>query len=189
MLDFTQEPGEKVLIAVRKHPLVLVGALIPYAILDYLPYLLPRVGEYIAHANPTAVFDFAELLSFDNPWTRFIVGIYWLFVWMGAFGALTDHYLDHWIVTTKRILDVEQETFWRRQVSSLSLTSVEDVDVKVYGFFNTLFNFGTIIVESAGAEIGKTQMSGVTNPSHIRDLILKEAHEARVGEYNAPVGK
>ncbi len=166
--------GEKVILRLRKHWLVLVGRLIPFAILDYLPYLLPGLGVYIMRANPTSVIDYATLFSFENPWVSFIVGIYWLFVWMGAFGVFTNHYLDQWIVTSERVIDIDQESFWNRKVDSLFLHRIQNVETGVYGFFNTLFGFGTVSIESAGAEMDRIHMTGLSNPEQVRDTILRE---------------
>jgi membrane protein YdbS with pleckstrin-like domain len=172
--------GERVVLKLGKHPLVLVGNLIPFAVLDYLPYLLPQLGEYISRVNPSSTVDMASSLSFENPWVRFIVGIYWLFVWMGAFGVFTDYYLDKWIVTTERIIDINQKSFWSREVSSLFLHRVQNVETDISGFFNTIFGFGTVSVESAGAEVNRIRMTGLARPEHVRDVILREAarHES-----------
>lgn len=173
-------PGEHVVLKLRKHILILIGSLVPFAVLDYLPYLLPGLGQFLERNNPEAVIDFAQMLSFDNPWMSFIVGIYWLFVWMGAFGVFTNHYLDTWIVTSERIIDVNQQSFWNREVASLFLHRVQNVETDVHGFFHTLFGFGTVSVESAGAELNRIKMTGLAHPEHVRDTILREMarHEA-----------
>lgn len=166
--------GEHVVINVRKHPLILVGRLVPIAILDYLPYLLPGVGAYLMTMSPESVIDFALLFSFENPWFQFIVGIYWLFLWMAAFGVFTNHYLDQWVVTNERIIEIDQKGFWNRSVSSLFLNRVQNVETDLEGFFNTIFGFGTVSVESAGAEVNRIKMHGLGNPEHVRDVILRE---------------
>jgi hypothetical protein len=166
--------GERVILRVGKHPLILVGSLIPYAILDYLPYLIPQFGRYLENANPGALVDYVETLSFDNPWVRFIVGVYWLFVWMGAFGVFTDYFLDKWIVTSERVIEINQRNFWSRQVDSLFLHKVQNVRTDVSGFFHTIFGFGRVSVESAGAEVNRICMRGLGNPEHVRDVILRE---------------
>lgn len=166
--------NERVILKLRKHPLILVGTLIPYALLDYLPYLLPGLGKALENMNPGVALDYAETLSFDNPWVRFLVGVYWLFVWMGAYGAFMNHYLDQWIVTSERIIDIDQENFWSRTVKSTFLHRIQNVEVETHGFFHTLFGFGTVSVETAGAEVNRILMRGLGNPEHVRDTILRE---------------
>lgn len=174
MEHFQLHAGEHVVLKVRRHPLILIGQLVPIIILDYLPYLLPGIGAYLMAANPSSVIDFALLFSFENPWMTFIVGIYWLFLWMFTFGAFTDYYLDQWVVTNERIIEVDQKSFFHRTVSSLFLHRVQNVETDVEGFFNTLFGFGRVSVESAGAEVNRIKMSGLGNPEHVRDVILRE---------------
>jgi membrane protein YdbS with pleckstrin-like domain len=180
--------GERVILKLGKHPLVLVGKLIPYAFLDYLPYLLPTLGAWLSRTNPSTVVDFAATLSFENPWVRFIVGIYWLFVWMGAFGVFTDYFLDKWVVTSERIIDINQKSFWSREVGSLFLHRVQNVETDVSGFFNTVFGFGTVSVESAGAEVNRIRMTGLARPEYVRDVILKEVNRHETERPVARVG-
>lgn len=184
-LETSMHTGEHVIMTVRRHPLILVGKLIPFLILDYLPYLLPELGKMLDAAGSTGVTGWAELFSFDNPWVAFIVGLYWLFVWMGAFSVFVNHWLDQWIITNERIIDINQLDFWQREVSSLLLARVQNVETDISGFFHTLFGFGKVSVETGGAEVGRVQMSGLERPREIRDLILKEVakiqHEHKIG--------
>lgn len=188
MVDLKLQPGERVLISIRKHPLIVVGQLIPFAILDYLPYLLPSFAAHIQSMNPDTPMLFLSGLSFGNPWFDFIVGIYWLFVWMGAFGVFTNYFLDQWIVTNERIIDINQVGFWNREISSLFLSRIQNVETEIDGFFHTLFGFGTVSVESAGAEVGRFQMKGLSKPNYVRDFILKEIAKFH-GEHTAPPKK
>jgi membrane protein YdbS with pleckstrin-like domain len=184
MIETGMHPGEHIILTVRKHPLLLVGQLLPFIILDYIPYFLPELGKFLEAAAQAPTADWSYLLSFDNPVVAFMVGIYWLFVWMGAFGVFVNHYLDQWIVTNERIIDINQRGFWSRDVSSLLLVRVQDVETEVHGFFNTLFGFGTLSVETGGAEVGRFRMTGLPNPKHIRDRILAEAAKLH-NEYTA----
>lgn len=181
MLEFKMHPGEHVILSLRKHPLILVGKLIPFIILDYLPYLLPKLGGYLDAIGGNPAFSYVSLFSFGSPWFDFAVGVYWLFVWMGAFSVFTNHFLDQWVVTNERIIDIDQKDFWSREVSSLFLERVQNVETDVQGFFHTLFGFGTLTVESAGAEIGKVRMRGLPSPGHVRDVILQEVAKRQAG--------
>lgn len=188
MVDLKLQAGEHILVSLRKHPLIVVGQLIPFAILDYLPYLVPKFAEYVQSMNPNTAIPYLSGITFGNPWFDFIVGIYWLFVWMGAFGVFTNYFLDQWIVTNERIIDINQIDFWNREISSLFLSRIQNVETEIDGFFHTLFGFGTVSVESAGAEIGRVKMRGLARPNYVRDLILKEIAKFH-GEHTAPPKK
>jgi uncharacterized membrane protein YdbT with pleckstrin-like domain len=184
MVDLQLHPHEHVLISLRKHPLICVGQLIPFIILDYIPHLIPKLGIFLQSYSPGTPIPYLESLMFGNPWFDFVVGIYWLFVWMGAFGVFTNYYLDQWIVTNERIIDINQKDFWNREISSLFLSRIQNVETEVQGFFNTIFGFGTVSVESAGAEVNRVRMNGLARPNHVRDLILGEL--AKIQRKEAP---
>lgn len=192
MLEVKLHSGEHVILSLRKHPLILLGSLLPFIVLDYIPYLLPKAAAFVASSAGAAMpLDLASALSFGNPWFDFIVGIYWLFVWMGMFGVFTDYFLDQWIVTNERVIDINQKSFWRREVTSLFLNRVQNVESDVGGVFHTLFGFGTVTVESAGAEEHKIRMPGLPGPGHVRDVILQEIakrHGAGVAPSDAKQG-
>lgn len=158
------EQGEHVILAARKHWLVYVGGALPYAIIALLPL---AVLEFLA----ATAFPWAALIDLGHPLMRFGLGAWWLFVWLAAFSTFMHYFLDIWIVTNKRIIDVEQYDFFRREVTSIFLDRVEDATIDVTGFFHTLFGFGVITVQSAGAAERLT-LPGVPNPAHIRNAIM-----------------
>lgn len=178
MAEFTLEPEEQIMASVRKHPLIIIGKLIPFLVLAFIPNLIPALLNAIA-ANTSAgpLAGVTAMLSGDNPWVHFIVGIYLLFVWMGAFSVFTDYYLDQWIITTHRIIRIEQIGFWDREVSSLHMNRVQDVMTDVRGLFAELFGYGTISVETAGDDAARFRMNGIRNARALRDLIMKEVTE------------
>lgn len=187
MLETSLHQNEHVIMTVRKHPLVLIGNLLPFALLDYLPYLLPALGRMLDSASAGgSLIAWEATLSFTNPWVAFVVGIYWLFVWMGAFGVFVNHFLDQWVITNERIIDINQEHFWSRSVSSMLLARVQNVETDISGLFHTLFGFGTVSVETGGAEVGRVKMGGLAHPKRIRDRILEEV--ARIHKESAKQG-
>ena len=174
MEEFELEPGEQITMAVRKHWLVFVAELVPYALLAIVPLLIPAAIGYLAGSNPS----FAEMavgnLSIGNPWVRLFLGLWWLLMWTGAFNTFTRYFLDQWVITTMRIVDIHQFGFFRRHVSSFLLNHVQDVTTDVNGFFQTLVGFGTLRVETAGDESKHFVMSGIPEPEKLRDLIMRE---------------
>lgn len=176
MAEFNYESGEHLIVAVRKHPLIFIGNLIPFAILAALPTLLPELISFVQSSGSPAG-TWLDALSLNNPWMRFIVGIYWLFVWMGAFSTFTDFYLDQWVVTNHRVIRIDQSGFFDRQVGTVHLNRVQDVQSDVRGLFGELFGFGTLSVETAGDDAGRFRIRGIANVRSLRDLIMKEVTE------------
>jgi hypothetical protein len=180
MEEFELEPGEQIVRSVRRHWLIFVARLLPYAILAAAPLLIPALVARAGDLLP----GLAEGTS--GPLWAFSVGMWWLFLWVGAFNTFVRYYLDQWVVTTVRIVDIHQYAFFRRRVSSFLLARVQDVTTSVDGFLPTLVGFGTLNVETAGrTEVFR--MDGVPHPTGLRDLIMRQiaalhgAHGDRAG--------
>ncbi len=177
MKEFELEAGERVLQEVRKHWFIFALQLLPFAILVLLPLALPNLFGMYEVLKPFSALDFTGSEA------RLFLGAWWLLVWIGAFNRFTDYYLDAWILTNMRIVDINQKGFFRRQVSSLLLNRVQDVTVATEGILVSLFDIGDIHVQSAGTT-ERFKMRGIPHPGSLRDTILKyvpnnpAAHEA-----------
>jgi hypothetical protein len=64
--------------------------------------------------------------------------------------GFVDYYLDIYIVTNLRIIDVRQDGFFRRQISELHLHQIQDVNASVNNFWGTFFHFGDVEIQTAG---------------------------------------
>lgn len=156
----------------RKHWLLFVMGLLPYAILAVLPLALPNLLSLI----PKAALYAAEHNYLDSRFVHMTFGIWLLFVWTGAWGSFTRYYLNVWVLTSERIVDVEQRRFFSREVSSVLLNRVQDVTTNVTGVLASFLGIGSIKVQSAGAK-NEFRMVGIPNPEEMRDLILKYVPE------------
>lgn len=174
MEEFTLEPGESITLAVRKHWFVFTLELLPYFILALVPLFVLSFASGLIAANPSFASGVTGDLSLSNPLLRLALGLYWLVLWTGTFNTFTRYYLDQWVITTTRIVDIHQYGFFDRHVSSFLLGHVQDVTTDVNGLFPTLFGYGTLRVETAGDASQHFLMGGIPNPEGIRDLILRE---------------
>ena len=150
MREFNLEPGEEVLKEVRKHWFIFLIELLPYAIMFLLPFAAPRALE---------LFDqpFLTTIPWSDPLTHLILGAYWLIMWCGGFKCFTDYYLDAWVITNHRIVDINQRGFFNRSVSSLLLNRVQDVTVHAEGIlvFRTPQNSVTSCLSTSAPKNGQ----------------------------------
>lgn len=167
MPEFELEPGEKVILTARKHWFIFAAGLLPYAILAVLPFTLPRVLSVFAASTPLAV-----TVSYSQPLFNAALGVWLLVVWTAAWGSFTRYYLNLWVLTNQRIVDITQRSYFSRKVSSLMLSRVQDVTTNVSGVLESLLGIGGITVQSAGA-VDEFHMRGIPEPEHMRDLILR----------------
>lgn len=173
MEEFELEPGEQIMRSVRKHWLVFLGMLLPYLFLALIPLIIPGILSTASHMYP-AFTNMLAGLTLQTPMVRLILGIWWLILWIGAFNAFTSYFLNVWVITSQRIVKIQQFGFFDRKVSSFLLVRVQDVTTSVDGIFADLFGFGTVQVETAGTASHQFVMDGVANPVGMRDLIMRE---------------
>ncbi len=165
-----QIEGEKVLFFTRRHPLSFLGmAAIAIGML-----ILPIAGIFIFDISGFVIGDFGNKLMFG------IIGSYILFV-MGFFlVAWINYYYDVVIITDDRLVEISQEALFNRKVSEANLADVEDVNAEVKGVLNTLFHFGTVIVQTAGTA-KNFEFLYLPNPYRISKMI-SDLHQKSVEE-------
>lgn len=173
MEEFELEPGEIVVRSIRKHWFVFFLMLLPYIFLALVPLILPSVFAWATRAFPAYVNLF-QGLSLTHPFVRLGLGLWWLILWIGAFNAFTSYFLNVWIITSQRIVEIRQEGFFNRKVSSFLLVRVQDVTTNVDGFFADVLGYGCVQVETAGTASNKFAMDGVKDPVGMRDVIMRE---------------
>ena len=176
MEEFELEPGEHIIIQVRQHPFVLFLRILPLILLSIAPFILePIVSAFVAKGAPAA----SELSS----GYRFFLGIWWLLIWMTLFHIITKYFLTVWIITSHRIVDIDQLGYFKRRVSSFLLVRVQDVTTNVHGLLATLIGYGDINVETAGSN-ERFCMAGIRSPEYIRDIIMTEVAKLHQSEHD-----
>ena len=154
----------------RKHLLTLS----PYA-LQLLGFSLLPVFIYILVVPKV----FPAFLGFPYQNVYLLVSlIYFGFLWIIAFIIWTDYYLDIWIVTDQRLLDIEQKGFFNRVVSELDLKKIQDITSNVSGIIPTMFGYGNIQIQTA-AEEKKFELKSIAHPVTARRKIIELYKKAR----------
>jgi len=134
------EANESIVLEVRRHWYVIAvkGAL--FTLLIPLPFL--ALGNVQVFASAPSAAGQAGLFIF--------VGAAWLLLlWIAFFISWTNYYLDVWLITTKRVMSIEQTGLFRRTVSAFRRERIQDVTVSVNGIMAHLFNFGDVSVQTA----------------------------------------
>src|SRR3989344_150427 len=104
----TLSDNEKVLAVVHKHWFVMVGPIITFAALIFAPIIVIIILPFI-----TKGFDqmLVEVL------TDFSLSLYIMILLLFMFLIWMDFYLDMWIITSKRIIDIEQRGLFFREIA------------------------------------------------------------------------
>jgi hypothetical protein len=113
-----QGEGEEIIKIIHPSFFVLIIKISGFLVLN----LLPMVFFYVI------LLVFPGLLTGDLTWPLIILGvsIYYLFMWELFFLSFINYFLDVWIVTNHRIIDMEQNGLFARTVSEEKIEMVQD---------------------------------------------------------------
>jgi len=152
---------EKILFVVRHHWAGFLGTLGLFIAMAAFPLLLVFVAKLIFSS---------QLPQYMSILVTATSG-YYLFLVTFLFGAWINYYYDIVFITTERILNVNQKGLLARDVSELSLQQVQDVSTQMHGILRSFFNYGTLIVETAGEGTSDVQMAhGLQGYFSVEDL-------------------
>ena len=155
-------PHEKVVLVLRRHWLIFVAKLSLNVVLLLVPLPLLWFGQnYFAGllVNP---FIFAVVVIF--------LTIYYLAIWLVFYMTFIDLYLDVWIITNKRIINIEQFGLFSRSEAEHQLSVIQDVSTEVHGIFATIFNYGDLLIQTAG-EARKVTFKQIPEPYFAKKMI------------------
>lgn len=155
------QKDEQYLYTFRRHPIVLLPAIIillvfaalPFFIIPYIPanIILPIAGD------PANLFTFLYIA--------------WLtLLWLALSIVFIDHWLDMWIITDKRLLDFEQLGLFNRETAVLRIEQIQDISIEVKGVIPTFLNYGDIHVQTAGAN-KEFVLHNINNPINAKKIL------------------
>jgi len=95
-----------------------------------------------------------------------------LALWIFSFMVWIDYYFDVWIITSERIVNIEQQGLFSRRSSELRFSKIQDVTTEVKGFLGTVLNYGDVLIQTAGTE-DEFLFRTVSDPYRIKDVIME----------------
>lgn len=165
---------EEVALVLRKHPFVLLWI----GLKGFLMLILPPILYLFFLIFSPNVLEFSDG-SLVPHLAVLGVSLYYLFLWLFLYIHWLEFYLDVWVVTNERVINVDQRRLFSRRISEVRLVQVQDVTTVVEGFFHTFLKFGDIDLQTA-AEQGKFTFKNIPNPDSVREVIVKlmEKHQS-----------
>ena len=161
---------EPLFIFVRTHPLSFLPYAIICLIMDALAITMILGTLSIRSDLKPLEFNIALAAS----------GIFALFVIVFSLIAFIDFYFDIQIVTDRRIIDVNQNRLFSRELAELNLEDVEDVSIQISGTMPTLFNYGDVIIQTAGERMN-FHFQHVPRPREIASIISDLSEQVKRG--------
>lgn len=175
------EAGERVLTTVRKHWFVIVFELAGIGLVMLLPIFL-----LISTAFVPEIPLFESLLYGQAPLIVYGLCAWLLCTLIIGFTIWTHYYLDLWVITDRRVIVIDQVAFFNRKISSFRLERLQDIKVTINGLIHTLFNFGTVRAQTAGANESNFMSHNMPDPRAVQSII-QSAMDARLQTLNGNV--
>lgn len=156
-----QEPGETVLLLLRRHAVTNVWWIITALVLSLIPLII-LYGRFLP-----PVLDPTQL---PPRYILLIILSYYLFI----FGFILINFIDWFfnvdLITNKRLVNMDFINLLLFKSSETNYSKIEDVSYHVSGLLEVTFNYGDVSFQTAGTE-ENFDLQDVPNPAGIHDLI------------------
>jgi hypothetical protein len=151
-LNYELNEDEKLIALIRKHwitlTLPLAKAIVAIAVIAIL-------------AKKLFEFEYGKEIVFVWIIASILYAVHEIIIW----------HLDCYIITNKRIIDIDQKSIFQRIVAEAGLENIQEVIYLTKGPLETILSYGTVNVKtsSSGSMIG---MEHIPNPVEVKDMIM-----------------
>ncbi len=176
LMEFDE--NEELVSEIRKHPfglavIYIVGTLVSFALLGATIALIT-----ISRGDP---LDTGYNLSNAQPIILLLGGLLILFAVVATAISAYLYTSDVVLVTSEKLSQFLHKSIFDRKISQLSIGDVQDVTVSQIGLFSRLFNYGTLVIETAGEQQNYT-FAYTPNPyEKAKDIV--GAHEENLKKF------
>lgn len=156
-----QDPGERILLLLRAHQITNLPWIFLSIFVFFVPFIVARLAPYIG-------------INLDlMPQSYLIAGliINYLLVLIIVFEGFLEWYFNATIITNEKVIDIEFAQLLYKAVDLAPLGKIEETDSVIAGIIGTIFNFGNVKVQTAGATVA-IEMHNIPRPALVADMIL-----------------
>ncbi len=159
-MPFKTRENEEIKMVIRRHWFVVINLFAFGALMAVLPPFVYFIMTNYIHIKE---------LSFSY----FVIGssIYYMFVINMLYIGWLDYYLDAAIITSDRIVDIDQEGLFNRTVSEVHYSRVQDSTASTKGIVQNVLNFGDVHIQTAGAS-REFNLEKIPQPYKVAKLII-----------------
>ncbi len=162
------QPNEEVTQRVFYKSFVMV---LPIMLASVVVGAVSLFGMSYGAANPQIVID-ENLPTISGSTVAFVSFMALILIGLLTFGALWIWRNNRILVTNEHIVDIDQNTLFHRSVATLTLSRIQDVSAEVDGPAQTLLQYGTVVVQTAGQK-ENFRFDYITNPYEAEQYILR----------------
>ncbi len=160
-----QKDGEQVLLMLRRHWITFLAPLS----LTLVIFIVPLLAWLFFFPQLNLVTLSTETLLLGAAIWTFLAFIFGLINFL-------DWYLDIYLVTNMRVIDITQNGLFHRKVGETTLDHVQDVIYDINGIIPTIFNYGDVKIHTAGPS-GDIDFEQVHAPQEVQRYLLKEVDD------------
>jgi hypothetical protein len=153
-----QHENETILLLLRRHFVTNLPWIAVSLILAVIPAIFPLIENLFPFPLPS-VSTLVLLLVF-----------YYLVLFGFILLNFTLWYFQAGLITNLRCLDVDLSGILYRQISDAKNENIEDVTYTQVGFIRSLFNYGNVLVQTAGAE-ENIEYDRIPKPAKVSEII------------------
>ncbi len=150
-----QDPDEKVILLLRKHPITNVGWILVAFFLIIIPAFFP-------------ILPFFEQLPGGLQIVSYL--IWYLITSAFVFENFLSWYFHVNIITDERIIEVDFIHLVYREITDANIDQIQDVTVEIGSALRTVFNYGDILIQTA-AQIPKIDLDSVPQPDKVAQVL------------------
>jgi len=166
--DFSErEDNEKIYVVLRPHWFTNVSWILIAILMILAPMIL-------------------GILKINSPLPAKFTFILVLFWYLATFAFTLEKfiswYFDIFMVTNTRVIDIDIHNLLDRKFSEAQINRIQNTSYHVSGVFHTIFNYGSVIIETAG-ENPDIVFENIASPGKIIKLLQN------LCEKNAPTNK
>lgn len=155
----SRDDNEEILLVLRRHWFTNLSWILVAIIMVIAPISLP----------------FVPFLGFFPPHYRLVLLLFWYLITFAiAFEKFLSWYFNVCIVTEERVVDIDFYNLLYKKETEAKISMIQDITVTQGGVSQTLFNYGNVLIQTAG-EIPNLEFQHVPNPG----LVLKVLQQMR----------
>ena len=157
-----EDPGEKVVLLLRKHPVTNLGWITVALLMLIAPFFFSAFT--VNYSLPSNI--------------EIMLGAAWYLITSSfVLEKFLTWFFNVNIITDERIIEVDFLNLFYREISDANIDQIQDVTVEIGGGIRTLLNFGDVLIQTA-AEVPKIELESVPSP----DKVAKVLRELRIEE-------
>ncbi len=152
----THGEGEKIHLLLRSHPFTQIGWILSsifFLVLLFVLNLFPQ--SFLNLGQIFIINSFSIIFTFSYIWFNFL-----------------SWYFNVGIITNKRVIDIDLHAVIYKEISDAQLGKIEDITVKSGGYLQSLFDYGSIFIQTAGAAVN-IEFNNVPHPTDAVQIINK----------------